>query len=179
MYLTLCGQVALSNDDSTAQVALAAKSLALLAYMTLEPGSHSRDELSSLLWGESGEVKARASLRQALKQLKDTLGDHLTLDRSSVQLVTPVDCDVLQFRALADGFDSRALDFDIPRALHGMSLRDAPAFDEWAEQQREVLLRPYRRVLITAARAAHAQCNWVQALSLSTRWQALDALYHE
>ena len=176
MYLTLCGPVALSNDDSTTQVALAAKALALLAYITLEPGAHSRDELSSLLWGESTELKARASLRQTLKQLKDTLGDHLTLDRTSVQLVTPMDCDLLQFCALANRFDPRALDFDIPRALFGMSLRDAPAFDEWAEHQRAALLRPYRRALTTAARAAHAQGHWVEAISLATRWQALDAL---
>ena len=185
MYLKLCGGVALYGDGQNAEVAIAgvvvaevaiaAKSLALLAFLTLESGSHSRDELSNLLWGESAEVKARASLRQALKQLKDALGDCLALDRSSAQLATPIECDVLRYRQHADGADPRMLDVDVPRFLHGLSLRDAPAFDEWAERQRAVLLRPFRRALTTAARAAHAQRDWPQALSLSTRWQSLDA----
>lgn len=176
MYLKLCGSVALYCDDPSVEVAIAAKSLALLAFLTLEPGSHSRDELSSLLWGESTEEKARASLRQALKQLKDTLGDRVTLSRTSVALATPIDCDVLHFRQLADGGDPGVLDLDIPRFLHGLSLRDAPAFDDWAERQRAALLRPFRRALTSAARAAHAQRDWPQALSLTTRWQSLDPI---
>ena len=179
MYLRLCGSVALYGDGQNAAVAIAevpiaAKSLALLAFLTLESGSYSRDELSNLLWGESAEVKARASLRQALKQLKDVLGDCLALDRSSAQLATPIECDVLRYRQHADGADPRMLDVDVPRFLHGLSLRDAPAFDEWAERQRAILLRPFRRALTTAARAAHAQRDWPQALSLSMRWQSLD-----
>src|SRR5437588_335143 len=39
----------------------AAKNLALLAYLALEPGSHSRESLAALLWGESPEHAARAS----------------------------------------------------------------------------------------------------------------------
>ena len=176
MYLKLCGSITLFSGEQRVEVAIAAKSLALLAFLTLEFGSHSRDELSSLLWGESTDDKARASLRQALKQLKDVLGERLALDRSSAALATPIDCDVLQFGQYARGDDPRMLDVDIPRFLSGLSLRDAPAFDEWVERQRAVLLRPFRRALTTAARAAHAQRDWPHALSLSTRWQSLDPL---
>jgi DNA-binding SARP family transcriptional activator len=175
MYLTLCGRITLARDHVGEEVTLATKAAALLAYLALEPASHSRDALSSLLWGESTEVKARASLRQALKQLKDALGEHLRLDRTSVQLATTVACDVMQFRQLVESNDPRALDVDIPRLLHGVSFRDAPAFDEWAEQQRMEWLRPFRRALTTAARAAHAQRDWPRAWSFATRWQALDA----
>ena len=175
MYLRLCGSVVLYCEGQHAEVAIAAKSLALLAFLTLESGCHSRDKLSNLLWGESTEVKAHASLRQALKQLKDVLGDRLALDRASAQVAGPIDCDVLQYRQHADAADPRMLDVDVPRFLHGLNFRDAPAFDEWAETNRAVLMRPFRRALTTAARAAHAQRDWPQALSLSMRWQSLDA----
>src|SRR2546425_12436481 len=55
----------------------AAKNLALLAYLALEPGSHSRESLAALLWGESPEQAARASLRQALRRLRAAVGDDL------------------------------------------------------------------------------------------------------
>ena len=45
----------------------------LLAYVALEPGAHSRDELTALLWGEYPEEKAKASLRQALTHLREAV----------------------------------------------------------------------------------------------------------
>ena len=69
MRLTLCGAVQLAVDGQANAAPLAAKSLALLAFLALESGDHTRNELSGLLWGESTEDKAHASLRQALKQL--------------------------------------------------------------------------------------------------------------
>ena len=59
-----------------------AKPLALLAYLMLEPRPHTREALAGLLWGESPEAEARASLRQALKQLRDVLGDAVRADRA-------------------------------------------------------------------------------------------------
>ena len=57
------------------------KVLALLTYLVLEPGPHTREELAGLLWGESPEPEARASLRQAIKHLRDALGDIVRSDR--------------------------------------------------------------------------------------------------
>jgi DNA-binding SARP family transcriptional activator len=52
-----------------------AKTLALLAFLTLEPDtSHSREKLAALLWGDSPESRARQSLRQALYSLRRALG---------------------------------------------------------------------------------------------------------
>ena len=53
--------------------ALPAKSLALLAFLALEAGPRSREELTALLWGESPDEKASASLRQALSHLRSNL----------------------------------------------------------------------------------------------------------
>src|SRR3989441_11039364 len=62
----------------------AAKNLALLAYLALEPGSHSRESLAALLWGESPEQAARASLRQALRRLRAAVGDDLRSEERRV-----------------------------------------------------------------------------------------------
>ena len=61
---------------------LGGKAMALLAYLQLERRPQSREALAGLLWGESPEVEARASLRQAVKHLRDTLGDVLQADRT-------------------------------------------------------------------------------------------------
>ena len=176
MHLTLCERVTLVCSELGGEQAMPAKSLALLAFLTLEPGVHSREELSSLLWSESAEDKARASLRQTLKHLKDVLGNRLQLDRSAVRLATPLDCDIMQFHARAACGDVCALEINVPRLLLGLNLRDAPAFDEWAERQRQTSVRLFRQTLSAAARTALAQRDWPQALALSARWQALDPL---
>lgn len=65
------------------------KSAALLAVLAVRPGALvSRDRLLGLLWPDSAEAQARASLRQALSQLRRvlpdgalvTVGDQLRLD---------------------------------------------------------------------------------------------------
>src|SRR2546422_8249692 len=128
---------------STARGVGAAKGLALLAYLTLEPGSHSREELATLLWGDSREEAARASLRQALKRLRTAVGEALHVDRTSVELRGPVECDVAAFLAAAAAGAPRAAAFDAPRVLAGFSRRHAPSFEEWATATRRRLLQRY------------------------------------
>ena len=176
MRLTLCGSAKLAvgaPDDATH---VAAKSLALLAFLTLEPGKHTRDELSSLLWGDSSDEKAHASLRQALKQLRGVLGEHLEVDRQTVSLRGTLPNDVSEFLAHAAQGNDHAADFDIPRFLAGLVVRDAPAFEEWAEGTRRSLMQQFRRSLTAAARAAHARRDWPRALELAGRWRRLDPL---
>ena len=62
LSLALCGGVALSGDGVSAS-SLGAKAVALLAYLALEQGTHSRDKLTALFWGEYAEEKAKASLQ--------------------------------------------------------------------------------------------------------------------
>ncbi|MCV4639287.1 hypothetical protein OFB62_28755, partial [Escherichia coli] len=52
------------------------KAQALLAYLVLSaPPAEPRERLCGLLWSESGEDKARASLRQTLHGLRETFQD--------------------------------------------------------------------------------------------------------
>src|SRR5512145_1611628 len=49
---------------------------ALLAYLAVEADRpHSRDELIGLLWPDQPDTAARASLRQALANLRQVIGD--------------------------------------------------------------------------------------------------------
>src|SRR5690242_15102652 len=49
------------------------KVLALLAYLAVEQGVHSRDKITALLWPESDEERGKASLRRALAHLRESL----------------------------------------------------------------------------------------------------------
>ena len=88
LSLTLCGSVGVAGDG-VAPDTIGSKSLALLAYLALEPGAHSRDELTALLWGEYPEEKAKASLRQALTHLREAVPRVLRVDRASTQSLNP------------------------------------------------------------------------------------------
>lgn len=176
MRLSLCGSVQLTRDEDGAAIAMAAKSLALLSFLTLEPGSHSRNELSGLLWGDSEEDKAHASLRQTLKQLREVVGAHLQVDRFAVSISTPIPCDVTEFLALIDGDGPFPTEIDIPRFLQGLVVRDADLFNEWSDRTRQSLMQQYRRSLIAAARAALARRDWSRAITLAERWQRIDEL---
>src|SRR5437660_7031838 len=157
----------------------AAKNLALLAYLALEPGTHSREELAALLWGESPEHAARASLRQALRRLRAAVGDDLHIGHNTVELRGPVECDVTAFLATAHGHPERAAGFDVPRFLAGLSLRHARGFEEWADVKRRELLRRYEDVLRVTTRQAIADSRWRDAVAVADRWLACDPLSEE
>jgi DNA-binding SARP family transcriptional activator len=178
--LTLIGSPAVSDPDGgriTPQPG--AKELALLAYLTLEPRPHTREALADLLWGESPETEARASLRQALKHLRDSLGGLVESDRRMVRLAEPVRCDVTEFLRLAESAPEAAVAVDIPRFLAGFSIRHAPQFDEWVSETRSGLLRRYAGVLATLARDAMDRRHWREAAERADLWLACDRLSEE
>jgi DNA-binding SARP family transcriptional activator len=158
---------------------LGAKDLALLTYLTLEPGPHSREELAGLLWGESSEAEARASLRQSLQHIRSSLGDIMRCDRAVIQLTAPLTCEVRDFRERV-GLEPRlALATDIPRFLTGFSVRHAPQFEEWMAEVRRGLLRQYQQALGTLAREAMGQWRWKEAVELADKWLSSDPLSDE
>jgi len=156
-----------------------AKALALLAYLTLEPRPHTREALADLFWGESPEVEARASLRQALKQLRTSLGGVVHCDRRLVELAEPVRCDVVEFLEKAELDPEAAVAIDVPRFLAGFSIRHAPQFDDWVADTRSSLLQRYVSVLGTLARDAMDQRRWREAVERADRWLACDRLSEE
>jgi len=180
VILTLLGPPTVSlADGSSVTPPLGAKALALLAYVVLEERPHTREELAGLLWGDSPEADARASLRQALKRLREALGGVVEADRRLVELVEPVECDILDFRRAVDREPERAVTIEVPRFLQGFSIRHAPHFDEWVGATRGVLLRQYQQALGALARAALAERRWRDAVMLADRWLDSDPLAEE
>jgi DNA-binding SARP family transcriptional activator len=179
LALRLCGDVALtSSSGAPIDPPLGAKALGLLAFLAVEPGSHRREQVTALLWGDYPEEKAKASLRQALTHLRNVLGDELRIDRSTVE-VAGLTCDVSEFVRLAPLDAARAIAIDIPRFLDGLSVRGSAAFNEWADDKRVELRGMYSKVMAKLAREAFARRAWRDARELAEKWSALDPLADE
>ena len=168
-----------ASVPTQAPAPLGIKTLGLLAYLALEPGPHPRETLATLLWSDSGDDDARASLRQALRQLRHAFGDAITADRQFVRLTSPIDCDVLHFLDAARRDARTAAAFDVGRFLRGAVFRQAPAFNEWAAATRDRLLRLSMDALRDAARNAVGRSRWQEALEHAERWLAADPLSEE
>ena len=174
--LALCGGVKVAGHR-VAGDPIGAKSLALLAYVALEPGPHTRDELTALLWGEYPEEKAKASLRQALTHLREQVPGALRVERTTVSLVPgEVECDVSSFLRLARESPRAAADIPVTRFLEGLHLRRCSAFEDWADGMRASLMKRMTEVLTAVTREALATRQWREAARLAERWVAVAPL---
>lgn len=121
------------------------KTKALLAYLTAHPGkSHSRSQIAGLLWGNSADEQARASLRQTLADLRKALAptgrEHLVLQDDLVSIdPATIEVDVavvekLVARGNPDGLESLSSlyqgDF-----LEGFDLLEEE-FNDWRRAER-------------------------------------------
>src|SRR3978361_960490 len=85
------------------------KAGAVLSYLALTEAKHeSRERLGGLLWGRAGEEKARASLRQVVRELRAAFEDAgyggFSAGRLSVHLdAEKVEVDVERIIRLAEG----------------------------------------------------------------------------
>ena len=119
------------------------RSLALLAYLVLTGREHSRDALATLLAGEADPQAARHTLRVALAELREQLGDDLRITRQTVAFAPtrPVALDVAAVQAaLASGNPTTiqaALDRTPCELLAGLSVSQAPDFENWLALERE------------------------------------------
>jgi TolB-like protein/DNA-binding SARP family transcriptional activator/Flp pilus assembly protein TadD len=121
------------------------KTKALLAYLCAHPGkSHSRSEIAGLLWGNSAEEQARASLRQTLADLRKALAptgcEHLVVKGDLVSInPTTVEVDVAVVEDLAargnpDGLESVSSLYQ-GEFLNGFDLREEE-FNDWLRAER-------------------------------------------
>ena len=142
------------------------KAFALLCFLATEGGTHRRAKLAALLWPESGEKKARTTLRSALADLRGALragggidDEHLLIARESLgfRAETGTDMDLSVLRSAHDaarnfagsshphGEDRQELmsrlreGYEAYRGdfLQDFYLYDAPEFDYWASLERE------------------------------------------
>jgi predicted ATPase/DNA-binding SARP family transcriptional activator len=172
------------------------KALALLAYLAVEPGPHTRDTLATLLWPDADHSSARAGLRRALAAISPIVARCLLIEQDRLSLV-PDDAltlDVAQFRALLRRCPA-PVDSEAPPPpefreileqavalyrgdfLAGFSLPDSTAFDEWQFFQAETLRRDLAGALEYLARLPDSAQDLEGAIIHARRWLALDTLH--
>src|SRR5215213_2969285 len=139
--LDLLGPVRLGNSAGDDLTPKARKTRALLAILALAKSPVPRLRLTELLWGDRGEDQAKASLRQALYDLRGLANTgHLTADRHSVSLgPKKLSTDVARVRGLIEERDAEglatALD-DIECPILGTLDDVTPELDEWLRDER-------------------------------------------
>jgi TolB-like protein len=140
LQIRLLGGFELRSDRAPEVPPLGRKIRALVACVALSSGSSSsREKLMARLWSDRSEAQARASLRQALTELRRALGEPspLRTERDAVSLdPTLVTVDALEFERLAKaGKLSEAAALYRGPLLDGHGVRDG-AFEEWLLPER-------------------------------------------
>jgi predicted ATPase/DNA-binding SARP family transcriptional activator len=173
LSLSLFGPLLVTLDGNAVSFPFWAKTLALLAYLAVQPDRpHRRDKLAGLLWPELPEAAARTNLRQALHQLRQALGQgnppYLLVTPQTVQFNPAADADVdlAEFGRLITACQEhphrrldacRACAGRLERAvalyrgdfLAGLLLKDCVEYEEWMLVQRERFSRQALSVLHT------------------------------
>ncbi|HEX6386636.1 MAG TPA: AAA family ATPase [Anaerolineae bacterium] len=157
------------------------KVLALLIYLLVERGMHSRETLMALLWPETESQKAAVTMRGTLSRLRQALkpaGDVLVTEAGKVGLdFGAIDLDLAWLETAVDSDPSpvkltHILEIDRGEFLEGFSLPDAPEYDTWAATQREACQRQVEAVYdhLTGQQLANHESE--AAVETAARWVA-------
>jgi DNA-binding SARP family transcriptional activator len=168
----LVGRFSIVGPDSADATPRGRKDRAILAYLLLHKGDRvPRERLMEMLWGDRGERQARASLRQALTQIRGATRngrDFLRADRDHVWVDTACVVEVVE-------------DPDCPRQ-DGAQLFDdldhiTPAFDDWLALERARWARETGGALRNAVEKSIERGE--SAIPLIERMQRLDPFDEE
>src|SRR6266568_3856276 len=177
------------------------KAQALLLYLAVEDGMHSRGKLAAFLWPDSKPEVGRIALRTALGSLRRLLVDTESAPGKQRYLLHEHDLLGLNPQAPLE-FDLRTVQqhsLSVSEAQHtvlmtqyqhaltlvrgpfldGFWLGDGAPFDEWREQQQR---HWHLRLLALLDRLSSLQemsGKWEEARATLTRWVTLDPLAEE
>jgi DNA-binding SARP family transcriptional activator/pimeloyl-ACP methyl ester carboxylesterase len=173
------------------------KAVALLVYLAVTGKPHSRDELATLLWPESNQRNARASLRRTLYTINKTFGEEILPTGSDMVHFDPklvIWTDVEGFQGSVKEFiesDQVRGDFITGRHLasleeavalyagdylSGFTLPDSPGFDEWQFFEAEGLRGSLGAALRKLVSAYESREGYHNAIQYARRWLSLDNL---
>src|SRR6266852_4997524 len=160
------------------------KARALLAYLAMKPdGRASREELATLLWGDTPDAQSRHSLRQCLVSLRqDThhlAPDLLLVGRETIELrANGLAVDAREFISLATSSDpdglGRAAKLWRGAFLADLAL-DIEEFDAWRAREQDRLADAAARVFERLCASADVAGNGECAIAAAERLVALDA----
>ncbi len=190
LELSLLGTAAATWKGEPVSGQVPAKSLALLCYLAVTGGRHSREKLAGLLWGDSPEDKAQASLRKALSSLRKLSETALIINRQTVAFNHDsdywLDVEVLESALAGDDADPGALQSlreaaDLYRGefLEGFSVRKAVAFEEWVLGERERLRQLVLQALHRLSVAFADRGEYAAGIEYTNRLLALEPWQEE
>jgi DNA-binding SARP family transcriptional activator len=207
LRLAVLGPPEVMHDGNRLTFALR-KAQALLLYLAVEQGTHSRSKLAAFLWPDSAPHDARTALRNAIALLRTLLADpdassamnsHLLSPRDQLGLnpQAPFELDLAVVQeAYAAAQQHPTMPAEPQRAvlvakcqqalalvrgpfLDGLWLGEESPFDEWVLQEQQ---QWQVRVQLLCERLSAFQevgGELEQARATLTRWLALDALSEE
>ena len=161
------------------------RATALLAYLARHPGRRtSRDRLGALLWGRSGDERARINLRQTLMLVRKTLahpagpcvaseGDALYLDPDHAE-VDVAEFDELCREPSADALEQAAALYQ-GEFLEGFALNEE-LYEEWLRTERANLHERAIEALMSLLRCHLDAGNAEHGVRVARRVLALDPL---
>ena len=174
------------------------KSVALVAYLALNPRSYNRQMLAALLWPSLDDAGASSALRSALYTLTSRFQKTLfNQDRQLLSLdASHIWIDVWEFRATLRNVRSHAhlsdsvceecirqflsaVELYQGDFLSGFTLDDCAEYEQWQLFQRETLRREYGGMLMRLAEfyGNDATHEYDLAIHYAQRWLALDRLH--
>lgn len=195
LRFTLLGGCDLQDKDGPVQLETH-KTTALLCYLIINPGWHSRQRLSGIFWGEFPQDKAFANLRRALWNIRKSVtidGEEIIIhtNRHSVSFnpSMPYWLDVQNFERACQALDSLSAenqifsrfddyspDLELYKGpfLQGFSLPGAPAFEEWVLIERERLSSQAFRAFLHVVKTQYQMNQPEQALIYAQQLLNID-----
>lgn len=176
LRIAVFGPLALTVDGH-ALPQLPAKAQALLVFLALEPRPHPRHRLAGLLWSESTDAQARASLRNVILQLRQAgLDRFLIVRRETVALnhEAPIWIDALAL--MGDGPQENLSGLYRGDFLAELDLRESPLFEEWVIERREQFWARAIALLRADVTGSEARGRRADAIAAARRLLALDPL---
>jgi DNA-binding SARP family transcriptional activator/TolB-like protein len=145
------------------------KARAILAFLCLHPGQRfTRERIATLLWGDRGEAQARASLRQALLEIRHATANGPPLLQSDREHIW-IEPTTLEPEALDETSWARSNELLFDDLDH-----ISPDFDEWLVLARSDRNRKLANALRTEVESLLDHGRGAAALSLIDRLSRLD-----
>jgi DNA-binding SARP family transcriptional activator len=203
LQLSLLGTPIIKHGEHTLTFSTR-KALALLAYLAVEGGMHTRKALSEAFWPELDAEHGRAALRATLLELRKLLErahgpdeqphllverDLLAFDQSSPLLLDlhlveiaskqTAEARVHECNTLVKGQFEQAICLARGPFLAGFTLRDSQFFDDWARQQREYWHLRTQHLFESVSLLYEQAGEREQAIDVVTHWLRFDPLSEE
>lgn len=179
--LELLGPVRLANSAGDDLTPRARKTRALLAILALSKTPLTRSRLTELLWGDRGEEQAKASLRQALYELRDLASrGFICADRETVGAgPKPLPSDLATLHRRIDEHDTGGVEEalgEIGSPLLGTLDGITPELDDWLRDERNRLSASITERSAALAQSALDRGESAVARQIADRLERLEPL---